>query len=161
MRGKIRLKLAGIAATAARTVNSGVAEPRPASSSLESRRLRHHWRLDISCPAARLCSKVSHRRTEGPGLAFSVGVKPGPPQARWNRGDCGVICSSVLWWPMTASSSLESRRLRLDQIHRTDLVFTRLKLAGIAATAAELERDKAKLEAPPQARWNRGDCGHC
>ena len=82
-----------------------------ASSSLESRRLR---RFIKTAPAfARI-----------------------PPQARWNRGDCGPPTLGRQGPTPTASSSLESRRLRRRYLRLNGPLAYRLKLAGIAATAA-------------------------
>ncbi len=59
-----------------------------------------------------------------------------PPQTSWNRGDCGNRPSSfVVKCP------------------------GRLRLLGIAVTAAVWNLLFWLLEKPPQTSWNRGDCG--
>jgi len=83
----LRLKLAGIAATAARADAHTMYRQTTASSSLESQRLRHLGYLAY--------------------LALLY-----PPQARWNRSDCGDLDARLGTVKAAASSSLESQRLR-------------------------------------------------
>ena len=152
-----------------------------ASSSLESRRLRQHPMEDHHHTPIRL--KLAGIAATAAQPETDRGHDVHPPQARWNRGDCGDPRPLLHLTSWTASSSLESRRLRLVRIHQVALPKLRLKLAGIAATAASgLRQSRAtpwprlKLAGiaataawrggadgagvyPPQARWNRGDCG--
>ena len=81
-----------------------------------------------------------------------------PPQSLWNRGDCFPGKLGALLFPLSASVSLESRRLLPAELCKRVDALPRLSLFGIAATASGFRAQPAQALPPPQSLWNRGDC---
>jgi len=130
-----RLKIAAVAATAATPSGSPLAAGFTASRLPQSRRLR---RLNLASILT-WTKPPQDCRSRGDCGIPPVHVEPhsfGPPQDCRSRGDCG--CPHGL---------------------SPFMAFIRLKIAAVAATAADNENQQSPRSKPPQDCRSRGDCG--
>ncbi len=83
-----------------------------------------------------------------------------PPQTSWNRGDCGASRSSVAESQTRPPQTSWNRGdCGITNLVNEEHSIDRLRLLGIAVTAAFGKIFPITGLGPPQTSWNRGDCG--